>query len=610
MQWILTNKKCLISIGISWLLLTQMFIVDAADILSSRTGDYCVLPVGDIDGDGRTDHSVSKIADDFGVKAVTYILFGDQSLSADNFSVEYLTTHAGHILHGVATAPFACVPGWVSSARHEGVASAPNHLSLVSKRLNTETSSPIDKPIYYTAVDLTHFGFVNTANGINSRGEVVGGSRAFIYDGEIHYLGTLGGDSSTANEINSLGHVAGYSLTGETDEFGLIHRAFLFDGFSMLDLGLPSYSAAFGLNDADQIVGASYFNLDKGRLYRGFIYQNGETTILGTLGGLQSEASAINLSGQVVGSADGFLLRPDGASFPSTRAFLYESGAMQDLGSLGFSCYEINKDINHESYIRCYERSKATDVNNRGQIVGFSTTNEYLTHAFLAENSVLKDLGTLGGQQSWAYAINDSGQIAGTSLTGDDAAYHGFLFDQNTMYDLNDLIIDLPINSSIWGVSDINNFGQIVGINGYLLNPIYENFTPEKQFFFSDTLGRELNFEYWFSSENISRCHALARVEILFENVTEGREHRWLPADKFVSTCGDFKNWRTASVSVPKALVGKSATVRIRVRTFRTNKTLTVYMRHFSKARFNIHAFGGHALQTSDNRCQRCGKPW
>ena len=175
MQWILKNKKWLISIGISWLLLTQMLIADAADMLStvdnspakqyvreevrheggasSRTGDdYCVLPVGDIDGDGRPDHSVSKIVDNFGVKAVTYILFGDQSLSAENFSVEYLTTHAGHILHGVATAPFACVPGWVSSARHKGVASAPNQLSLVSKRSNTKTSSPIDKPVYYTAI--------------------------------------------------------------------------------------------------------------------------------------------------------------------------------------------------------------------------------------------------------------------------------------------------------------------------------------------------------------------------------------------------------------------------------------------------------------------------
>ena len=604
MQWILTNKKCLISIGISWLLLTQMPIADAADILSSRTGDYCVLPVGDIDGDGRTDHSVSKIANDFGGEAVTYILFGDQPLPVKNFSVEYLTTHAGHILHGIATAPFACVPGWASSARHKGVASAPNQLSLVSKRSNTETSSPINKPIYYTAVDLTHFA--NTANGINSRGEVVGGSRAFIYDGEIHYLGTLGGDSSTAYGINSLGHVAGYSLTGETDEFGFIHRAFLFDGFSMLDLGLPSYSAAFDLNDADQIVGASYFNLDEGRLYRGFIYWNGKTTILGTLGGLQSEAHAINQAGQVVGSADGFLLRPGGASFPSTRAFLYKRGAMHDLGSLGFSCIDINHEPHHEPQIDCYEHSEATDVNNRGQIVGFSTTNEGLTHAFLAENRVLKDLGTLGGQQSWAYAINDSGQIVGTSLfaddSGDDAGYHAFLFDQNTMYDLNDLIIDLPIKSSIWGASDINNFGQIVGINGYLLNPIYENFTREKQFSFSDKMGRELNFEYWFSSNNLSRCHALARVEILFENFTEKREHRWLPADKFVNTCGEFKNWRRASVSVPKALVGKSATVSIRVRTFRTSETLTVYMRHFSKARFNIHAFGGHGLQASDSR--------
>lgn len=543
------KKKLWISAGICWLLLTRTLIADADDTPSttangpvkkyvqaetrqeghapSRTGDYCVLPVGDFNGDGRADRAVSKFADDFGFDAVTYILFGDQTLSPEDFSAEFLTRHAGHILRGVAAAPFACVPEWVSSARRKPAPTAANLTPAVSKPSNAETSSP------------------------------------------ERQAGLLHGGRSYGAEY--------YSLTGETDEFGFVHRAFLFDGVSMMDLGLPPYSAAFDLNDANQIAGASYFNLDEGRVYRGFVYGNDETIVLGTLGGRGSgsEALAINETGQVVGSAAAFV---PGTDFGSVRAFLYDGGVMQDLGSLGFVC--------HDGPVRrCFERSEATDINNRGQIVGFSTTD---THAFLAENSVLKDLGTLGGLQSWADAINDSGQTVGASLTDNDAAYHAFLFDQDIMYDLNDLVIDLPDSRSIWGASDINNFGQIVGSNGYLLNPIYENMTPDKRFSFSDTLGRKLSFEYWLSTENSSRCHALMRVEIRFENVAMGRENRalnrWLPADKFVQACSEFDDWRTASIALPKTLEGKSATIRIRIKTIGQSETPTVYLRHFNKA--------------------------
>ena len=58
--------------------------------------------------------------------------------------------------------------------------------------------------------------------------------------------------------------------------------------------------------------------------------------------------------------------------------------------------------------------SVATGLNNKGQVVGWSNIpgNQY-DHAFLWENGMMIDLGTLGGNSSYAGDINDSCIIAG-----------------------------------------------------------------------------------------------------------------------------------------------------------------------------------------------------
>jgi probable HAF family extracellular repeat protein len=60
---------------------------------------------------------------------------------------------------------------------------------------------------------------------------------------------------------------------------------------------------------------------------------------------------------------------------------------------------------------------EATDINDRGQIVGGSRVSEESDdlHAFLWQNGVITDLGTLGGRNSWAYAINADEEIVGAS---------------------------------------------------------------------------------------------------------------------------------------------------------------------------------------------------
>ena len=75
----------------------------------------------------------------------------------------------------------------------------------------------------------------------------------------------------------------------------------------------------------------------------------------------------------------------------------------------------------------------------------------------------ITDLGTLGGTDSEARNINDYGQVVGYSLTNGDSTLHAFLYKGGAIADL----------SSSTGASNtatsINNNGQVVGYNAAYL---------------------------------------------------------------------------------------------------------------------------------------------
>src|SRR6266852_7585362 len=94
--------------------------------------------------------------------------------------------------------------------------------------------------------------------------------------------------------------------------------------------------------------------------------------------------------------------------------------------------------------------ANATSINDSGQIVGKSAN-----HAFLWENGVMIDLGTLGGNLSAANAINGRGQVVGESETA-GGEMHAFLWEHGVMKDLG-----TPGETS--SAQGLNTRGEIVG---------------------------------------------------------------------------------------------------------------------------------------------------
>jgi probable HAF family extracellular repeat protein len=128
---------------------------------------------------------------------------------------------------------------------------------------------------------------------------------------------------------------------------------------------------------------------------RAFVWKGSEVHDLGVLpGDQQSEALAINDAGDVVGWSKG----PGG-----TRAVLWSSGKIQDIGSL------------HENAI--FTRARA--INVRGEIVGGSIAARQSRAFIWSRDRGMRDLNALIPQSfpyllSEAVAINNRGHIIAT----------------------------------------------------------------------------------------------------------------------------------------------------------------------------------------------------
>lgn len=305
----------------------------------------------------------------------------------------------------------------------------------------------------YRVTDLgTLGGSSSGARAINLHAQITGyayssktQSSAFLYkNGRMLNLGALGGTTAIGLAINSGGQVAGYSTLSDGS-----YRGFISIKGKLTSVGTlgGNYSDAEGLNDSGQVTGASATANGETHPY---LYSNGVLTDLGTLGnnsnGWWNSGTAVNDAGEVVGwsyDAQGNFL-----------GFLWSNGQMQSLGTLGGAW------------------SQAFGINDLGQITGQAyIKNDIGADAFLYDGGAMQDLGTVtsptggNGQYASGLGINSSGVVVGESTyqkNGQSIVYHAFVYSNGKMQDLNRLI---PTGSG-WVLTtaySINDAGQIVG---------------------------------------------------------------------------------------------------------------------------------------------------
>jgi probable HAF family extracellular repeat protein len=190
-------------------------------------------------------------------------------------------------------------------------------------------------------------------------------------------------------------------------------------------------------------------------LAHAFRWKDGVITDLGALPGTNSSAAgSINARGWSTGQSETGLLdphRPFGLQ-QQLRAVLWKHGEVIDLGTLGGI------------------EAIGIDLNNRGQVVGFSTnTTGFGTQirSFIWENGVIRDLGTLGGLNTSLFGtikINERGQVTGSSFTNSTPnsttglpTVDPFLWEDGTMKNLGTL------GGTLGFAMFLNNRGQVIG---------------------------------------------------------------------------------------------------------------------------------------------------
>ena len=272
----------------------------------------------------------------------------------------------------------------------------------------------------------------------------------------------------TVLDVNGQGKVVGYRVTAESPSQATVYSAGAYTDLVPASAGL---SRVESISDNGRMVGAVYGAVGQERWVE-FTGNGGTRAITPTFVG--TSRVWINDRADVAGNYEpapgqwrAFVTHADGTGFPVGPL----SGQVHEINNQGTVIgYHYNEFAKNRDFVVTRDgasqyltslggtASYARDINDRGQIVGWSDLYQDANHhATLYENGVLHDLGTLDGVgDSEANAVNEAGQVVGVSDRAGGGS-HPFLYENGVMKDLGSLG-----GARAWAKS-INNLGQVIG---------------------------------------------------------------------------------------------------------------------------------------------------
>ncbi len=307
------------------------------------------------------------------------------------------------------------------------------------------------------------------AYAVNNAGQVLANystASYLFYTGAIWEDGVLTTVDSSASQqadINQFGHAV-----ATRSDLGLYEAIMWRDG-EEIDLDIPSYSCALGINDADQVVGQYD---DPSGDDQAFLWDDFVLTDLPELNRPESTAIAINNAQQIAGYAD-YVVDPEHPEDAVSCAVLWEyvggEWVITPLAPLGTYSF-------------------AMAMNEAGDVVGAIRNGSANRQPALFTDS---GVTILNEETDWGIArgINQAGHIVGSYEPAGPSYESAFLWKNGTFTDLNDL---LPRSAragwDLWWACDINDNGWIVGIGdyqgemrGFILRPVSGHATLQWQ---------------------------------------------------------------------------------------------------------------------------------
>jgi probable HAF family extracellular repeat protein len=305
---------------------------------------------------------------------------------------------------------------------------------------------------FYEALDLgTLDGGSSVAVAVDDSGRVVGtsGGHAFIWqNGTMTGLSGAAGMRAGAQSIGRNGDIGGYSADSMTaylvtwDAMGAAHRLPMARPGAVLDVRgfmAGGWVANVAYNDAD---------------IRTLLYLPGQEIDLGSfaipgLGFRSTMAHAMNAQGQIVGASAHHLAGP---GWPINHAFIWENGAIRDLGTMGPAPCPGYPTQDCGS-------AEAWSINDQGDVVGTGfAAGVGMAHwrPLLWHGGSPTDLGVAPGQDAWATFINNTGQIAG--VVASNGPFRGWRWQDGVATEFATLGIEGQ-------VTGMNSRGDVIGMS-------------------------------------------------------------------------------------------------------------------------------------------------